>query len=873
MLALQLGLLLLTTYAGLILLAMIAVFLGATRRGRRALRSADPWLASTMIVVVLFPHLIWLDLSTGVLRVALRPLVGDDGPVAYVKDWFGLFQTIVLAHVGLIILVALGSKWHLRTEEKVPVFVRSFTDPFARRFVYFFALAPGFAAVTIAALLGERQPVGGIAPHLVLSGLAIVVLAGNAIPWHRPRMVGIAWSLLLLTPPFVAAAGILLLPWTGLSSVDVSRPANAMGEFFSESFQRRTGAPLAIVSGDPRIAALVALGAPRRPSLYFDANPERSPWVTLNDIRRKGAVVLWPGVETQVAVPPEIVVHFPDLVPEVPHAFERTVQGRLPLIRIGWGVLRPMSDAPNPETKPTPGGKPGSQPGNERLKRLGRQRAVDVGLLVPAGGLQDFIANLSEQEIDLHTGYLDIFDDGADERAVAALAVPGDVPLLRRIGDERGALRLDLGEPLPNRAGRVGLDHGLDEWIVAAGVKDHQPKLVRAFDSQQHLLERNRLVGYVTVVGELGIDRHQIVDPVELHAVTRIVHDRPVGAIGGGCEALERLVKLVARQVELQGHGREADPLQGGGKFIGIVLGIGQPTLVHIVAVADHQRHPRLGSSGRRRRHGRRGRSRLRQQSEFLLDALDAFRRACGLRIGGENRLKVGKRPVEAAPALIKQTAIIERRNEFWIEPDRGVVVRQRTIDVVLVVLEGETALVQVVGRFGIEPDRVAEIRDGAVGVALASPHETALIVRISEIRVEPNGLVEIGEGTIRVALHPIGDAAIVECRGKPGGEADRLGIVGDRAVVIALVVVPDAGALKKCIGKFRINTDRLVEISDGAVDIALAFPGKGPIEVHAGVVRGDAKGFVVVGERMIVIALLPIFVAAIPQGRGQSWD
>jgi hypothetical protein len=355
-LALELGLLLLTTYAGLILLAMIAVFLGATRRGRRALRSADPWLASTMIVVVLFPHLIWLDLSTGVASISFRPFQGDDGPVTYVKDWLSLFKAIFLAHVGLIILVALGSKWHLRTEEKVPVFVRSFTDPFARRFVYFFALAPGFAAVTVAALLGEQQPVGGIAPHLVLSGLAIVVLAGNAIPWHRPRMVGIAWTLLLLTPPLVAAAGILLVPWTGLSSVDVSvsRPANAMGQFFSESFQRRTGAPLAIVSGDPRIAALVALGAPRRPSLYFDANPERSPWVTMNDIRRKGAVVLWPGIETQVAVPTDIVAHFPDLVPEVPHAFERKVQGRLPLIRIGWGVLRPLTDAPNPEAKPIP---------------------------------------------------------------------------------------------------------------------------------------------------------------------------------------------------------------------------------------------------------------------------------------------------------------------------------------------------------------------------------------------------------------------------------------------------------------------------------------------------------------------------------------
>jgi hypothetical protein len=352
-LALELGLLLLTTYAGLILLAMIAVFLAATRRGRRAMRSLDPLIACTMIVVVLFPHLIWLDQSNGVSTLALRPLQSDDAPIVYIKDWIGLFWAIFLAHAGLIILVALGSKWHLRTSEKVPVFVRSFTDPFARRYVYFFALAPGITAVTIAVLLGERQPVGGLAPHLVLSGLAIIVLAGNAIPWHRPRMVGIAWMVLLLAPPLAAASGTLLLPWIGLT-VDVSRPANAMGQFFSESFQRRTGAPLAIVSGDTRIAALVALGSPRRPSLYFDANPERSPWVTMADIRRKGAVVLWPGVETEVAVPMEIAVHFPDLVAEVPHAFERTIQGQLPLIRIGWGVLRPRSDAPNPEAKPEP---------------------------------------------------------------------------------------------------------------------------------------------------------------------------------------------------------------------------------------------------------------------------------------------------------------------------------------------------------------------------------------------------------------------------------------------------------------------------------------------------------------------------------------
>jgi len=29
---------------------------------------------------------------------------------------------------------------------------------------------------------------------------------------------------------------------------------------------------------------------------------------------------------------------------ELPRAFERPVQGRLPLIRIGWGMIRPQTE-------------------------------------------------------------------------------------------------------------------------------------------------------------------------------------------------------------------------------------------------------------------------------------------------------------------------------------------------------------------------------------------------------------------------------------------------------------------------------------------------------------------------------------------------
>ena len=123
--------------------------------------------------------------------------------------------------------------------------------------------------------------------------------------------------------------------------VEMGRPAAAMAEFFTDSFRRRTGQPLRIVMGEVDTAGLVALASSDRPSLYLVDAPARTPWVTDKDIRENGAVVMWPASDTTSAPPPVIAERYPDLVPEVPRSFERTVQGRLPLLRIGWALIRP----------------------------------------------------------------------------------------------------------------------------------------------------------------------------------------------------------------------------------------------------------------------------------------------------------------------------------------------------------------------------------------------------------------------------------------------------------------------------------------------------------------------------------------------------
>jgi len=126
------------------------------------------------------------------------------------------------------------------------------------------------------------------------------------------------------------------------SDLKIAQPANAEGRFYADIFQRRTGKPLAYLSGDPRVAPLVALAAPSRPHLYFAWAPERSPWVSSTDMRTQGGILVWPAADNSGTAPETLKVQFPEMVPEVPRSFPRAVQGMLPLIRIGWSMQRPQ---------------------------------------------------------------------------------------------------------------------------------------------------------------------------------------------------------------------------------------------------------------------------------------------------------------------------------------------------------------------------------------------------------------------------------------------------------------------------------------------------------------------------------------------------
>ena len=337
--SIEAGLLLLTISAAPALLAFVVGFAAATSRGRRILMSFDALYALLVIFVLVLPYLVWL-IRADAIGSPHWPATADlNGRMLHLAALLG---TLLFAVVGIAILVALNSRLLDRDPEEAPVIFRPPVDPLARNFVYFFAVVPALCGSVISGLFDLDRVVGGAGVALLMSGLAVIVASGDLIHLRRQRILRSVWAGAIIAPALAVMVSVLIVPWTASGEVATSLPAVAIGRFFDESFERRTGQRLSAVSGDAQLAALISL-TPPRPHLFLATAPERTPWMNLARFNQSGGVVVWRTSDTIGTPPPDVARQFPELVPEVPHAFDWLVNGRQPLLRIGWAIVRPKA--------------------------------------------------------------------------------------------------------------------------------------------------------------------------------------------------------------------------------------------------------------------------------------------------------------------------------------------------------------------------------------------------------------------------------------------------------------------------------------------------------------------------------------------------
>ncbi|MGN6463352.1 MAG: hypothetical protein ACTHLY_19415, partial [Pseudolabrys sp.] len=320
---------------------LIVIYTLIDPRARASLRYVEPWLAVALLLFVVAPYLGWLAQRSDLAWAQIATFWRDAAATAALR-FVGL---LIIAHIGLMVLIGLAGGWPRDRRERPPVIEDRMRATRGRWFIVVFSVAPILAALALAALFGSTRPLEPIGPFVLLSGLLVIAITGTRIKLYRERLVSFAWLGLLVLPPMIIVLVLGMGPWVAAAEFRVAQPADAMGKFFAESFQRRTGQRLQYIAGDERLAAVVAVGAPSRPSVYAVAEPAHTPWVTTERFRQSGGIIVWPVTDTIGTPPAAVRAAFPDLVVEVPRVFDRPVEGRLPLLRVGWAVVRPAAAA------------------------------------------------------------------------------------------------------------------------------------------------------------------------------------------------------------------------------------------------------------------------------------------------------------------------------------------------------------------------------------------------------------------------------------------------------------------------------------------------------------------------------------------------
>ncbi|MET0445845.1 MAG: glycosyltransferase family 39 protein [Pseudorhodoplanes sp.] len=342
-LVLVLGLMLLTSYQAILLVAAIVVFLAISARGRASVLSPAAAVAAFILVFMMLSSIATLKQYSATLFPDFAQLRKFAGTERHLVSGLRLAALILVAHAGAIILIVVASNLPRRKQAEAAAVARAPIDAYARNLIYFFAAVPPIVAILLATFAG-RYDIAAVAPLLVLSGLAIVVAGGDTILLYHQRILGVAWFALLLLPPALAAVGVVALPTLFATDLKVAQPADALARYLTENFERRTGRRLEFVAGDARLASLIGLASQRRPHVIFEPGQGLPQLVKPEDAAQSGAVVVWRATDNIGAPPPQVRAMFPNIVPELPRVFERTLHGRAPLLRIGWGVARPRTE-------------------------------------------------------------------------------------------------------------------------------------------------------------------------------------------------------------------------------------------------------------------------------------------------------------------------------------------------------------------------------------------------------------------------------------------------------------------------------------------------------------------------------------------------
>ena len=340
-------------YFVVVLAAPLALFVVFDREARKTLATPGPYLATAVAFIVMAPHIVWLVQNDFLpLAYAENRALPPSGLVDYV--WhpfqFALSQLFVLVPSLVIALPLFYPRRDNGASAKPSV------DDFDMRIVTLLALGPLVTVLALSAESGRSTvPMWGY-PLWLFLGLWLVLIARRPLETRRLSLVLIAWAVVFTGVALAFFGNYFVLPYYDHRYRAVFFPGRDLGHEISERYRAATGKPISYVIGSMWDGGNVAHYSPSQPRVLIDGKPERAPWIDLEDLKEKGAVVVFWPYSDLLTLPAEFkaIAEGAVVQPPIELRYQRADPRGDPVVRVGWAILYPKPPSATGPLRPPP---------------------------------------------------------------------------------------------------------------------------------------------------------------------------------------------------------------------------------------------------------------------------------------------------------------------------------------------------------------------------------------------------------------------------------------------------------------------------------------------------------------------------------------
>lgn len=306
-----------TKYSGLLLIATCALIMVGSAAGRVSLRTRGPYVAGLLALLLLVPHLLWLSEHWRLPWSYLRGFDRGTADIAYPH----VLEPLRFA-VGALLGLLFSALLFLLLIDRRAQLVRPRREAWL---ILALCLGPLLISMCYGVVSGSRLKSTWAFGFFNLAGVAALLLIPTRI--DAARFKRFSWALAAVA---LFVAGIHLAYKTQSERSKTRFDGPALAAAIASDWQQTMAGPLRIVVGDHILSAIVSAYAPGRPAMLIQGDFAISLWLSPDDLRRDGAVIVCP-IESDC---------FPELRAGVSIERELEVDSR----RFRYFFLAPSSD-------------------------------------------------------------------------------------------------------------------------------------------------------------------------------------------------------------------------------------------------------------------------------------------------------------------------------------------------------------------------------------------------------------------------------------------------------------------------------------------------------------------------------------------------